>query len=280
MMARKNKRKPGRATAIQMGPVTTTYTTLRISTSMLISGQPYQRPVKRAQVRSIIENYDPRLMDDVIVNVRDGRYYVIDGQHRIAALREMNGGADVIVTCKVYRGMTYQQEADLYHKLDDSKTKLNTKDNIRSMSESEAYPEIEDIKRALSESGISLNLAAGGGRSNDRISAVRETVSAYDALGYDGFSRMIRLIKAAWNGSQKSLTSYILSGMALFLRTYGDSLEDAVFVRQMTKFRPEDIIMQGRADTTTTNGQLKYAKAILAKYNYQRRDKLPYRLEG
>ena len=252
---------------------------MRLSTALLTSGQAYQRPVKRRHVDKIIRNYDPRLMDEIIVNCRGGKYYVIDGQHRITALREMNNGVDVIVTCKVYYGLTYQQEAEFYHLLDAAKTKLNTKDDVRSMFESGEFPNIEDIKKVLKAHDLELNLTSGGVHADNRISAIRETLNAYDELGFSGFSRMIRLLKETWHGKRKSLTSYILSGMTLFLKTYGELVGDATFVQQLSRFRTEDIIQQGKADTATRSGQVKYAKAIWSKYNFHKRDKLPYRFE-
>ena len=259
--------------------IKTSYKIMQLSTALLTSGQAYQRPVKRRHVDKIIRNYDPRLMDEIIVNCRGGKYYVIDGQHRITALREMNNGVDVIVTCKVYYGLTYQQEAEFYHLLDAAKTKLNTKDDVRSMFESGEFPNIEDIKKVLKANGLELNLTSGGVHADNRISAIRETLNAYDELGFSEFSRMIRLLKETWHGKRKSLTSYILSGMALFLKTYGELVSDATFVQQLSRFRPEDIIQQGKADTTARSGQVKYAKAIWSKYNFHKRDKLPYRFE-
>lgn len=258
--------------------IKTSYKIMRLSTALLTSGQAYQRSVTRRHVDKIIRNYDPRLMDEIIVNCRGGKYYVIDGQHRITALREMNNGVDVIVTCKVYYGLTYQQEAEFYHLLDAAKTKLNTKDDVRSMFESGEFPNIEDIKKVLKANGIEWNFTSSNGRDNS-ISAIRETIKAYDELGFSGFARMIRIIKEAWHGEGKSLTMYILSGMTLFLKTYGDMVDDATLVKQLSKCSPDEIARMGKADLSTNYRQLRYAKAILARYNLHKRDKLPYRFE-
>ena len=43
-------------------------------------------------------------------------------------MRRMNGGRGVMVVCKVYDGLTYEQEADLCYKLDKAKKRLEFPD--------------------------------------------------------------------------------------------------------------------------------------------------------
>lgn len=92
-----------------------------IHTSRLTSGLPYQRPVNSKEVERLIREWDDRLLDPIVVSFREGKYNVVDGQHRIAAMRLMNGGSGVMVNCKIYSGLTYEQEADFCYKLDKAK---------------------------------------------------------------------------------------------------------------------------------------------------------------
>ena len=97
-----------------------------LSTSRLTSGLPYQRPVEQKNVDKLVRNWNSRELYPVIVSFRDGKFNVVDGQNRIAAMRQMAGGGDVIVPCMIYTGMTYEQEAELYAKLDKGKRPLTT----------------------------------------------------------------------------------------------------------------------------------------------------------
>ena len=92
-----------------------------LSTGELYSGQPYQRPVKDCDVDKLVREWDPRLLTPLVVSYRDGRYNLVDGQHRVCAMRKKNGGKDVTALCRVYHGLTYEQEAELYYKLDQAK---------------------------------------------------------------------------------------------------------------------------------------------------------------
>ncbi len=68
-----------------------------IHTGRLTSGRPYQRPVNPKEVDRLIREWDERLLDPVTVSFRDGKFYVVDGQHRISAMRKMNGGRGIMV---------------------------------------------------------------------------------------------------------------------------------------------------------------------------------------
>ncbi len=85
-----------------------------LSTGDLFSGQPYQRPVKERVVEKLVREWDPRLLTPLVVSYRDGRYNLVDGQHRACGARMRNGGKDVVMLCQVYTGLTYEQEAELY----------------------------------------------------------------------------------------------------------------------------------------------------------------------
>ena len=96
-----------------------------IYSARLISGQAYQRPVREEKVNHLIETWDEALLEPVVVSFRDGKFYVIDGQNRIAAMRKMNNGREVMVLCKVHSGMTYQDEAEMCWKLDQAKQRMD-----------------------------------------------------------------------------------------------------------------------------------------------------------
>lgn len=73
-----------------------------IHSARLISGQAYQRPVREENVNELIGKWNNTLLEPVVVSFRDGKFYVIDGQNRIAAMRKMNNSHDVMVLCKVH----------------------------------------------------------------------------------------------------------------------------------------------------------------------------------
>lgn len=249
-------------------------------TGRLTSGLPYQRPVNPKEVDRLIREWDDRLFDPIIVSFRDGKFFVVDGQHRIAALRKMNNGNGVMVKCKVYSGLTYEQEADLCYKLDKAKKRLSLSQSTNALAESGADAEVTEVKRLVESCGFVWALGKSHGKTGEIVST-RALMNAYRQLNGPAFSRMLSLIWDAWQGDPRSLTAAVISGMALFLKTYGTELDDKAFIKRLSAVDPDEINRRGRADFSTNNAALRFARVILEKYNGQRGGKkLPYRFRG
>jgi len=134
-----------------------TYELTTISIGVLISGQPYQRPVRERKLTKLMQEWDPSLLDPLVVSYRDGCFYLVDGQHRVILLRRKFNG-DVTVPCKLYHGMTYQQEAELCYKLDKSREHLSMAQATNALLEAGTDPEIIAIQRLLEANGFTWAL--------------------------------------------------------------------------------------------------------------------------
>ena len=252
-----------------------------LSTGELYSGQPYQRPVLDRTVDKLVREWDPRLLTPLVVSHREGRYNLVDGQHRVCAMRKKNGGKDVTALCRVYHGLTYEQEAELYYRLDRAKGHLRLAHATKALVESGADAEIIEIKRLLEDAGFVWALDKPTGEPFE-VEATRAVINAYRLLGGAAFSRMLELVAKTWHGSPGSVKASLLSGMALFLKTYEAELDDDVFIKRLSAVDPEEILRRGKADFSTNKAALRFARVILGKYNSQQRGgrKLPYRFKG
>ncbi len=251
-----------------------------LHTSRLTSGLPYQRPVDQKEVDRLMREWDERLLDPVVVSFRDGKFYVVDGQHRISAMRKMSGGNGVLVNCKVYSGLTYEQEAALCYKLDKAKKRLSLSQSTNALVESGADPETNEIRQLVEGCGFVWALGKSRGKTGE-IVTTRALVNAYRLLGGASFTHMLHLLWDAWQGDPRSLTAAVLSGMALFVKTYETEMNDKTFVQRLSQADPDEINRRGRADFSTNSAALRFARVILEKYNGQRGGrKLPYRFQG
>lgn len=251
-----------------------------LHTDQLTSGLPYQRPVNPKEVDRLIREWDERLLEPVIVSFRDGRFNVVDGQHRISAMRKMNGGNGIMVNCKVYSGLTYEQEAALCYKLDKAKKRLSLSQATNALVESGEDAEVTEIRQLTENCGFVWALGKSRGKTGEIVST-RALVNAYRLLGGAAFVRMMNLLWDTWEGDPRSLTAAILSGMALFVKIYETEMNDRTFVSRLSQADPDEINRRGRADFSTSSVALRYARVILEKYNGQRGGrKLPYRFKG
>ncbi len=245
-----------------------------LSTSRLTSGLPYQRPVEQKNVDKLVRNWNSRELYPVIVSFRDGKFNVVDGQNRIAAMRQMAGGGDVIVPCMIYTGMTYEQEAELYAKLDKGKRPLTPRQHTKALVESGSDARIMEIKCLVEDVGFVWALGEPTGEPFE-IAPIRALINAHQLLGGEAFARMLSLLAGAWQGAPNSLKASMLSGMALFVKTYEAELSDRAFIRRMSIVGPEEIIRLGRIETDIA---LRFARIIRDKYNGEGQD-LPYRFK-
>ena len=232
-------------------------------------------------VDRLIAKWDDRLLTPLVVSFRDGKFNVVDGQHRIAAMRKMADGGNVTVPCLIYTGLSYEQEAELYFKLDQSKGRLRLSHATKALLESGTDAEVLEIKRLVEEAGFVWVLDKKSGDAYEILST-RAIINAYRLLGGATFSRLLVLLDSTWHGASISLRASMLSGMALFLKTYETELDDRSFIKRLSAVDPEEIIRRGKMDFSTNKAALRFARVILEKYNTQQRGgrKLPYRFKG
>lgn len=245
-----------------------------LSTSQLTSGLPYQRPVAQKDVDKIVREWNGREVTPVVVSFRDGKFNVVDGQHHIEAMRQKAGGRDVIVPCIIHTGMTYEQEAELYARLDRDKKRLTLRQYTKAVVEAGSDANILEVKRLTEDVGFIWALGEPTGEPFE-IAPIRALINAYQLLGGEGFARMLSLMAGAWRGTPNSLKASMLSGMALFIKTYETELHDRTFIRRMSLVSPDEIIRLGRIETDVG---LRFARIILEKYNGGGAE-LPYRFK-
>ena len=86
-----------------------------VSSALLeIPRNTYQRNLNPERVKRISHSFDERIANEPKVSLRNGHYYVFDGQHTIAARVERNGGKPLAILCKVYLGLSESDEATLF----------------------------------------------------------------------------------------------------------------------------------------------------------------------
>lgn len=86
----------------------------KINTKFLFVDELYQRTIDSHRVKKMAEEYDPNLVNPIKVSFRDGKYWIIDGHHTERMLILLNGNQDLPVDCKVFYGMTWLDEVNLF----------------------------------------------------------------------------------------------------------------------------------------------------------------------
>ncbi len=93
---------------------TSMYEMVEINSRDIVIPDAYKRRLNTDRVAKIAAGFDECIANEPKASQRDGRYYVFDGQHTIAARKKLNRNADLPILCKVYRGITEHDESLLF----------------------------------------------------------------------------------------------------------------------------------------------------------------------
>lgn len=248
----------------------------KIRLEKLESGQPYQRGLTKSMVDHIEKHFNAQALGVIKVSARDGKYYVVDGQHRITALRYLFGGG-YEVPCEIHEGLTYKDEAALYTKLNVNVKRLTPAEIFKGELES-GEKEATTINKLVNAAGMKINISGGHSPGMTCIQKIRNT---YKALGDKPFFDMMCLLASAWVMEQPKINADVMGGMTLFIKTYGTKIDTSKLVDRLCKTSPLEIQRNGKTDQSAS-GDVRFAKVIWQIYNkgLKESNRLPYKFAG
>lgn len=184
-----------------------------------------QRELNNGRVARLAADFDLEQLGTPTVNHRDGSWYIIDGQHRIEALREIGYG-DQQIQCWAYEGLTDVEEAEKFLKLNDTLT-VNALAKFK-VGVHAGRAEETEIDKIVRSAG--LHVAAGGGYG--AISAVGTLRRVYRQGGPGCLTRTLCIIRDAYG--DPGLESVVIDGLGLLLGRYNGDLSDERATRALS----------------------------------------------
>ena len=179
-----------------------------------IEPSDYQRTTNHAQVKNIVRNFDEAKLGTLTLSSRDGKYSVVDGSHRLAALRALNYSHAL---CEILSGLTIQEEADYFRRQGQNKRALKPVDLFKAgiISGDEKCIRINDIIKANSfQIGFS-------NKDFYQIGAIDTLFAIADEYGFETLDYTLFLIANTWVGIPKASCGDSLLGVAEFIHSYG-----------------------------------------------------------
>ena len=242
-----------------------------LTSSLLVTDPSYQRRMNSAQVDKIVEEFNPLLVNAVKVSSRDGRFYVFDGAHTLAALRRIHEGKPFMVECKVFNGMTYQEEAELFALQTGTSRTVSYDYKLRAKLAAETPKEMAFLE-ATEAAGLRLSDVQRSG--TQYVIAAKATAQRiFETYGADLYTDMLRLIMETWDAVEWSLSKPVLNGCAVFLNVYGDEYKRDRFIRKLAYTNADELAAIARRQNVKDQPR-QYAMAILELYNKGGRGRL------
>lgn len=246
------------------------YTYRDINTKQLCVDTLYQRKVDYQRVNQILKKFRPELVNAIKVSYREGRYWIFDGQHTAEVLKQKNGGKDCLVECKVYEGLTWLDECDLFILQNGISRGVNMNDRFKARF-NRGDADVVRMVNIAQDLGIRVDFS--GTKGVNKICALTTLATIYANLGDNEYRDMLALIRDTWDGDAASYSAEVLKGMYIFVTTYKGQYNRKAFIERCGKVSPSVILREGKASTDP--GFAKYARQIMKAYNTKVKNRLP-----
>ena len=248
---------------------TATYTEVRtLAVGMLEVDPKYQRFHDQAWSSKIGRTFNSDLLDTLHVSFRDGHYYIFDGQHRYYGVLKRFKDNGYPVTCKIYHGLSEEEEARLFVLFNISRKKMPAASLLKAQvagGDEEAISFLEHTRGAGFVIDPAKRVTCKCG-----IQAVDKAQKCYQTLGPDNYDRMLKLLMATWGGERWTITQNMLGGMCMFIKIFGGKIEDQLFIKQL-KVVDETKLLKQAGNYYGMSKSVAYAAAIADFYNYRLR---------
>jgi hypothetical protein len=186
-----------------------------------------QRSVNWGWVNTLAADFDIEEMGNPTVNARGGLFNIIDGQHRIAALKIWLGDGNweaQTVECWTYKELTDEQEAEKFLRIQ-ARLKPHAFDEFRVAVKAGRETEAE-VNRIVEEAGLVISRARTG------VSATGTLSRVYRRGGPEVLARTLLIIKNAYG--EAGFEAAVIDGIGLFCQRYSTEITDERVIKRLT----------------------------------------------
>jgi len=239
----------------------------------LFADPTYQRDLDITRVERMSTEYDRTLLGVLEVSARaDGRYAIIDGQHRWAVVQRISGTEEHLA-CQVHTGLTQEDEARLFLEIDTGRRNLTWWDRWRAR-RGKGDPSVLAIDEVLKRHQLQVNPAPEDG--NIRATKALETI--VDDLGdLQLLDSVLIVLTSAFGRTFDAFDGGIMQGVALVLSHYdADELDTDRLVVQLRDIPPRQLRARAIALREAHRGTVPRlcAAVIVERYNTGRGRKI------
>ena len=242
--------------------------------AILVDRDRYQRKLRPSKITKMAHAWNPDKAGVIVVSKRvDGKYYVIDGQHRHQALQLMENYPTHLF-CEIFENLTPQQEAQLFHDLDKERDNLTPGAAFKALRGAD-NPIALGIARAAEMAGYTTDYEKGPAINNLR--AFKTLQEIYRRMGEDGLTNILTVLHTAWPNRKEAHSEPMLRGLETFIAKYGSQINGTRLIQVLSAQSPLYIISTARRIQEDLNSVIyaSVAQTIRGLYNKKLRYKLP-----
>ena len=244
----------------------------RLAIKNLKTDMSYQSPVKETQVKKIVKEFDPKKLHTIVVSRRNnGMFYVIDGQHRVEALKRVG---ILWVEAVIYDHLTIEDEAEMYLGINDRPTKSPNSKGKSALRFND--PEAVEIDKAVTNVGLQIDY--------DKQNNAVGYINAYQALktvnkkhGSIHLEIVLTVIRKAFGSESRNFQGFIIQGFSKFIETYKNEINLTELVSRLEVLQLDGLLTEvnkNKAGFSSKKECLPFTLADIYNKNRRKNNKL------
>ena len=231
-----------------------------------LSKAKYNRPINKKKVEKIVEDFhEDEIRPAIVSRHKDGSLTMLDGQHGSKA-QSIIFGEDCYIWCDIREGLSYEEEANLFVRLNTDSRLLGKPDEIRGRIESNE-PDAVAFKKYVEAAGYTL---FGG---SNPLTAISTAYKIYSEKSCGGafLTNLLSTVDQIWPDNSNATNAAILKGIRnLLIYNKDQDIDRGNLIKKMRKKTPAQLIAEGKENQKTminTSSAKGVYLAIIATYN-------------
>lgn len=172
-----------------------------------------QREFRKAHGDRIAAELDLNKIGYPVINHREHNFWILDGQHRIYALKQ-NGFDAYDLMCEVYEDLSDAEMADIFLGRGAAKA-ISPYDKFH-VACTAGYKREGDIRRTVESNGLKISRAQERGC----IGAISALGRVYDRSGSTVLGQVVRTLNHAFDGDANSFDASMIEGLGNVFNRY------------------------------------------------------------
>lgn len=190
-----------------------------------------QRKFAASRAKAMAADFELGKFGIPIVNFRDGHYWVVDGQHRVEALRVFFAPSDPgEIDCQVFTNLTDAEMAELFLAANRDRKAVGVFTNFMVACTAEE-PEATAIRRMVEANGLKIARDAEDGS----IRAVTALRKVYDAAGEIVLGQVLRVLRDAGDSSSEWFDARMIVGAGLVLNRFNGKTNQKLMATRLSE---------------------------------------------
>jgi len=231
----------------------------KLPVKKLKTAKSYQRQMNQAMVKKIVKGFVEDAFGVLVVGIRkDGSHWVVDGQTRLAAAKQLGMTS---VPCVWFKSSGQEQEAKMFRLVNNHRAVTRLQRTHAMLAEGQ--PDIVKMNRTIKKCGMQIGFTGTAG-----YGIIRSIAPVQAMSGEDYLERALTVIGESWDGQDEAVSASILSGFQVFYHKYGEAIDDTRLTQMLSKTTASKIRINGDARRMDGGGRgPAVCEAIRAVYN-------------